>query len=59
MTKKEKRMLADKAEWEDVDYIFTRYSSWLDIKDPEFHRLRNEFLDARKKLLEYTGLNNL
>jgi hypothetical protein len=41
---------------EGFDYCFENYSSWDEIKDEEFHRLRLEFLKSMKELREY--INN-
>jgi hypothetical protein len=38
---------------EGIDYCFERYSSFKEIEDKEFHKLRLEFLDSMKKIREY------
>jgi hypothetical protein len=38
---------------EGIDYCFEHYSSFTEIEDEEFHKLRNEFLDSMKKLRSY------
>jgi hypothetical protein len=38
---------------EGIDYCFERYSSFKEIEDEEFHKLRLEFLDSMKKIREY------
>ena len=38
---------------EGMDYCFESYSSWNEIEDEEFHKLRQEFLDSMKKIREY------
>lgn len=38
---------------EGIDYCFEHYSSFEEIKDEEFHKLRLEFLDSMKKIREY------
>ena len=38
---------------EGFDYCFESYSSWDEIKDEEFHRLRLGFLQHMKELREY------
>ena len=38
---------------EGFDYCFENYSSWDEIKDEEFHRLRLGFLQHMKELREY------
>lgn len=55
MTKKEQRRVNDCIENEGFDYAFTSYSHFEEVKDPEFHRLREAFLQARKALAEYVG----
>ena len=37
---------------EGIDYCFEKYSSFEEIKDEEFHKLRLEFLDSMKKIRE-------
>ena len=38
---------------EGIDYCLEKYSSFEEIKDEEFHKLRLEFLDSMKKIREY------
>ena len=38
---------------EGMDYCFEHYSSFEEIKDEEFHRLRNNFLTSMKEIREY------
>ena len=38
---------------EGIDYCFKSYSSFKEIEDEEFHKLRLEFLDSMKKIREY------
>jgi len=38
---------------EGIDYCFKHYSSFKEIEDEEFHKLRQEFLDSMKKIREY------
>ena len=38
---------------EGIDYCFEYYSSFKEIEDEEFHKLRQEFLDSMKKIREY------
>ena len=38
---------------EGIDYCFENYSSFKEIEDEEFHKLRLEFLDSMKKIREY------
>jgi hypothetical protein len=52
----------EKENWENVHYrmdaegfhyCFESYSSFKEIEDEEFHRLRNEYLTAASKLEKY------
>jgi hypothetical protein len=38
---------------EGFDYCFESYSDFKDIDDEEFHKLRNDYLTAMKKLFNY------
>jgi hypothetical protein len=38
---------------EGIDYCFEHYSSFEEIEDEEFHKLRLEFLESMKKIREY------
>ena len=38
---------------EGIDYCFEKYSSFEEIEDEEFHKLRNQFLDSMKKIRSY------
>jgi hypothetical protein len=38
---------------EGIDYCFEHYSSFEEIKDEEFHKLRLGFLESMKKIREY------
>jgi hypothetical protein len=38
---------------EGMDYCFEHYSSFEEIEDKEFHKLRLEFLEITKKLKSY------
>lgn len=57
----------EKEKWENVayrmddegfHYCFARYSSFEEIKDPEFHRLREAYLQSADKLRKYVGAKN-
>jgi len=58
MTGKQFRYVLETVESEGFDYTFTSYSDFEEIEDEEFHRLRQDFLDARRKLAEYIGLED-
>lgn len=55
MTEDEKHYVQECIENEDFDYAFKYYSDFNKIKDNEFHKLRIEYLEARKALTEYIG----
>ena len=38
---------------EGLSYCFKKYSSFREVEDEEFHRLRNEFLTSMKNIEEY------
>ena len=38
---------------EGMDYCFEHYSSFEEIEDEEFHKLRNELLESMKKIRSY------
>ena len=38
---------------EGIDYCFEKYSSFEEIEDEEFHKLRLEFLDSMKEIRSY------
>lgn len=42
-----------KADQEGFDYCFRDYSSFKDIEDEEFHRLRKSYVEAADALDEY------
>jgi hypothetical protein len=35
---------------EGMDYCFEHYSSWLEIEDENFHKLKKDYLDISRKL---------
>ena len=58
MTSKEKKYVRDKCDNEGFDYNFMYWSSYGDIKDDEFHKLRKEYIEAHRKLAKYIGLKD-
>ncbi len=38
---------------EGIEYCFEHYSSFEEIKDEEFHKLRNELLESMRKIRHY------
>lgn len=51
-------IVSDKIDNEGFDYCFDGYSHWDEIKDPEFHRLRQAYLDAKEALGNYVFINS-
>lgn len=42
-----------KIKGEGIHYCFDGYSNWEEIKDPEFHRLRLNYLEAVEAITNY------
>lgn len=42
-------------EEEGFDYCFRHYSNWEEIKDMEFHKLREQYLEIASKLENYVN----
>ena len=57
MTKKEAAKLMYCIEDERFDYAIKWKSSWKEIKDEKFHKLRAEYLEALDKLAGYIEEN--
>lgn len=55
MDKQQKKTVNDIIEMEGFDYAFLNYSDFEDIEDVEFHKLRKEYLTARKRLADLIG----
>ena len=53
MTIEENAELREKIDSEGFDYCFDGYSNWDEIKDKEFHALREAYLDAKAELESY------
>lgn len=45
--------VAEIVELEGFDYAFTCYSTFEEVEDPEFHRLRTDYVRAAKALRDY------
>lgn len=56
MKPKDLDYIRETVDQEGFDYAFTGYSSFEEIKDKEFHRLREAYLKAQKELAEYIGV---
>ncbi len=52
MDKHQKQAVNDIVENEGFDYAFVHFSDFEDVEDEEFHKLRNEYLEARKRLAD-------
>jgi hypothetical protein len=46
----------DRVEAEGFEYAFISYSDFAEVNDPEFHRRRKAYVDARNELAAYIGL---
>lgn len=53
LSKKQKDLLGAKIENEGFDYCFGSYSSFPEIKDPEFREKLDEYLAARKEFGDF------
>lgn len=53
MTIEENAELREKIDSEGFDYCFDSYSNWDEIKDKEFHALREAYLDSKAELESY------
>ena len=40
---------------EGMDYCFEYYSRFEEIEDPQFHKLRNEFIESMNTLRDYVN----
>lgn len=58
MRAKELAAVIDAIESEGFDYAFKYWSTFDQIKDEEFHRLRTAYIGARDSLAEYIGLDD-
>ncbi len=57
MTEDERDLVCDKINSEGFGYCFTAYSSFQDIDDPEFHRLRENYTNAAEELANFLGVS--
>jgi len=57
MTGPELDYVRDTIEQEGFDYTFTGYSDFEDIRDTEFHRLREEYVAAKEALATFLGVS--
>jgi hypothetical protein len=56
MKAKDKEFVLDCVDTEGFEYAFVFYSEFSEIEDETFQELRGRFVDARKELAEYIGL---
>lgn len=56
MKAKDRQSVLGTVECEGFDYAFKHYSDFDEIKDEDFHRLREAYLVARDKLADYLGI---
>ena len=57
MKKKEREEVQAIVGNEGFDYAFRHYTSFEEITDPEFHRLRKAYVEAAEALAEYAELD--
>ena len=57
MKKKEREEVQAIVGNEGFDYAFRHYTSFEEITDPEFHRLRKAYVEAAEALAEYVELD--
>lgn len=55
MTGKEAIKVYETVDNEGFHYAFHDYSEFEEVKDEEFHRLRNAYIAASKALADYVG----
>jgi hypothetical protein len=53
MTDDDRDYVCGKIDNEGFDYCFINYSNFEEIKDVKFHKLREEYIQARNKLANY------
>jgi len=58
MTKEQQEMVMGVVDNEGFDYAFCDYSNFNEIKDLEFHKAREEYKKAAKKLKEIIDFYN-
>lgn len=56
MTDDEKSIVNDIVESEGFDYAFRHYTSFDEIKDVKFHKLREKYIKAARNLIEYADI---
>ena len=56
MTEEEKERVCYRVGDEGLDYTFRFYSNYEEIKDKEFHKLRQNYIKASTEMLVYLGI---
>lgn len=51
----ELKVVKHKISWEGFDYCFRHYSSWKDVFDEDFHRLRKGYISGTIKSTELSN----
>lgn len=57
MTDKQALLVRSIIDTEGFDYAFVNYSMFKEIKDGDFHKLREAYLDAQAALAKYCGVD--
>lgn len=57
MKKKDREYIQATVENEGFDYAFRHYTHFEEVKDEEFHRLRQAYVAAAEALAEYAELD--
>jgi hypothetical protein len=57
LTEKERNKVCEVADRDGLDYAFTDFSEWPEIKDKKFHELRIAYKKASDALLNYIKLD--
>jgi hypothetical protein len=55
MKAKDRKYVRSVIDNEGFDYAFRHYTDFLDIKDKQFHELREAYVKAANALAEYVG----
>ncbi len=58
MIKQEKEMVMGIVDNEGFDYAFCDYTNFPEIEDSEFHKAREKYVEAAKKLKEIIGFDD-
>jgi hypothetical protein len=56
MNGKELKRIQERIDQEDFHYAFHHYSSFEEVKDEEFHQLREAYIRATQQLADYLGV---